>query len=121
MKKIIFTFLFLSVLLSCNAQKTETLQKIDVKTFKKAVSKEKVQLVDVRTPREYRQDHVENAININYFSDNFKTKFQKLDKNKPVYIYCRSGVRSGKASKILVKLGFKKIFDLKGGFLAYKR
>ena len=121
MKKIIFTFLFLSIFLSCNAQKNETVKKIDVAAFKAAISKDKVQLVDVRTPREYRQDHVENAININYFSDDFRSKFQKLDKNKPVYIYCRSGVRSNKASKILVKLGFKKIYDLKGGFLAYKR
>jgi rhodanese-related sulfurtransferase len=131
----VFLFIF-SIFLACNSQikeKTEkevivnktieakkTINVLDVTTYKKAISND-VQLVDVRTPKEYNQGFIKSAKNIDYFSDNFKTQFQELDKEKPLYIYCRSGGRSGKASKILKELGFKEIYDLKGGYLAWSK
>ena len=72
-------------------------------------------LVDVRTPQEYAQGHIENAINIDFYAPDFLKKMNALDKNKDIYIYCRSGHRSGLAAKKLEQSGFKKIYDLQGG------
>jgi len=76
-----------------------------------------MQLVDVRTPNEYKSGHITNAININYYDQDFSAQISKLNKSKPIYVYCRSGVRSKYSSQILKKLGFKKIYNLKGGIL----
>lgn len=79
-----------------------------------------IQLVDVRTPKEYAEGHIKGADNINIYDDNFMEQMSKLDKSKPVYVYCRSGHRSGNSAKMLKKAGFSKVYDLKGGILAWK-
>ncbi len=74
------------------------------------------QIVDVRTPEEYAESHIEGAVNFNIYDDDFSSKIATLDRQKPVYVYCKSGKRSGKAAKILIDEGFDEVFDLKGGF-----
>jgi len=83
--------------------------------FKKQVEGRKVQLVDIRTPQEYNQGHMEGALNYNFYKPSFMQQMNSLDKSKPVYIYCRSGNRTGSASKKLKRAGFTKVYDLKGG------
>lgn len=80
----------------------------------------KTQLVDVRTPNEYRNGHIKKAVLINFFEEDFSSKLQKLDINRPLFLYCRSGVRSYKAAKIAKKLGFTTIIDLKGGYNSWR-
>ena len=65
-----------------------------------------VQLVDVRTPEEFAEGHIEDARNIDFFASDFLVQFDRYDKKKPLYIYCRSGNRSAKAAKLLQKEGF---------------
>ncbi len=84
--------------------------------FKTIIAKENVQLVDVRTPGEYSEGNINDAKNIDFFESDFKTKMNTLNKNVPLAIYCRSGGRSGKAAKMLKKMGFKEVYDLKGGY-----
>ncbi len=74
-----------------------------------------IQLVDVRTPKEHADGHVKGSQNINFFDADFIEQMSKFDKDKELYIYCRSGNRSGKAAKQLEAAGFNKIFDLQGG------
>ena len=74
-------------------------------------------LVDVRTNDEYNSGYIENSINIDYFSDDFSENVEKLDKNIPIVLYCRSGKRSSKSANKLSKLGFKEIYNLQGGIL----
>jgi len=74
-----------------------------------------IQLIDVRTPKEYTEGHIKDANNINFYDDDFMTQMSKLDKDKILYIYCRSGNRSGKAAKQLEAAGFTKVYDLQGG------
>ena len=119
MKKLLILFFSLSLLSSCTSQEKMAVKKVDVSTFTKGIALENSQLVDVRTPKEFEQGHIEGAKLIDFYSENFKEKIQQLDKATPVYLYCRSGGRSGKASKLLVELGFKEIYDLKGGYIAY--
>lgn len=75
----------------------------------------KAYLVDVRTPEEFNSGHLQYATNINFNSPEFKTEIGKLDKGKPVYLYCRSGNRSGKAADTLKTLGFHAFYNI-GGF-----
>ncbi|RMA56788.1 rhodanese-like domain-containing protein [Ulvibacter antarcticus] len=73
------------------------------------------QLLDVRTDQEYGVSHLKNAQNICVTTSDFQEKVKTLDKNKPVYVYCKKGGRSAKAAKILADLGFKEIYDMQGG------
>ena len=77
-----------------------------------------VQLVDVRTPEEFAENHLPGAVNIDWKADGFSEKAQMLDKDRPVLVYCRSGRRSAEAAKVLDGIGFK-TFNMKGGILAW--
>ncbi len=117
MKKIAFLLSFIVLLISCNTNNNESkINKISVNELKLAIHNSDIQLIDVRTKKEYDNGHIANAKLIDYFSDDFKNQLLKLNKGIPVYVYCKSGNRSGKASKILYELGFNQIFDLEGGY-----
>jgi len=81
---------------------------------------EGVQLVDVRTPEEYEEGYIEGFQNIDFFSDTFTQEIEKLDKSKPVIVYCRSGRRSADCAKQLKEKGFVKIYDLDGGITKWE-
>lgn len=83
-------------------------------------TKKNIQLVDVRTPEEFAEGHLTGAQNINVLEPDFITEVEKLDLNKPIYVYCRSGKRSAKAALILKDVGFKEIADMEGGFLQWE-
>jgi len=108
-----------SVLFGITKEKNKAITLCNAAAFKAAIANKKVQLIDVRTPDEYKSGHIKGAQNMDYFSRKFKLELDTLAKEKAVYVYCRSGSRSGKAAKNLAALGFKEIYDLKGGFLNY--
>lgn len=118
--------IFISILnLNCNTEskKTES-QTGKVFVVSPAEFKEKSQnqtIVDIRTPQEYRQGHLKNAVNINLYDRAFSEEVNKLDKSKPIFIYCRSGNRTSSASKKMVNLGFEQVYDLKGGISNWVR
>ena len=132
MKNILFLFFIaITTLSSCGQEikkgaKQEVKQAVkedvksvilDVANYKEVVVGKDIQLVDVRTSKEYQAGHIDDAINIDYMNqETFNEAFEKLDKNKPLYIYCRSGNRSQKSVPLLKTLGFKEIYDLKGGY-----
>jgi phage shock protein E len=115
--KQLFLFLLLITGISCQAQNSKILSQEE---YKKAITGKDLQLIDVRTPEEFKNGHIKNAKNINFNGNDFKSQMEKLDKSKPLYIYCQSGGRSGRAAKILSEMGFKQIYDLKGGFGSWK-
>jgi rhodanese-related sulfurtransferase len=79
-----------------------------------------VQLVDVRTPAEYQTGHIANATNINFNDPSFKANMEKMDKSKPIAVYCAAGGRSGKSAALLTQMGFKTVYDLQGGMGAWR-
>lgn len=110
----------LSTLFGIKKEKSDKIAILDKESYADAVTGKKVQLVDVRTSKEYNGGHIKNALNIDFFNaTNFKKSFEKLDKDKPVYLYCRSGARSLKAARRLVDMGFSQIYDLKGGYMRW--
>lgn len=110
------------IAISCKAQSEKSIILADVTTFKKEITnKNNIQLIDVRTPNEYNQGHIKGAVLIDFFSEDFKINLSDLDKKRTVYVYCKSGGRSGKTAKILADMGFTKIVDLEGGYLAWSK
>jgi rhodanese-related sulfurtransferase len=120
MNRNFFLLIFLMVLsLTASAQ---TIKKLNAQDFdKKLIEKKGATLIDVRTPEEFAQEHLTNAISIDYYSSDFKAKAAKLDKTKPVFVYCKAGSRSNAAANILTELGFKEIYDLSGGITAWQQ
>lgn len=76
-------------------------------------------IIDVRTPEEFAEGHVENAINIDLRSENFQDEIEGLDKDKTYLIYCRSGRRSAEALNIMKELNFTRIYYMNGGILEW--
>ncbi|MCW5518836.1 rhodanese-like domain-containing protein [Aureitalea sp. L0-47] len=112
--------MFLNSLFRSESQQSEAIKILNVSDYRSAISSEDVQLVDVRTPNEYRSGNITNAINIDFFQPTvFAEKFSRLDKNKPVYIYCRTGARSQKAAAKLLEMGFSEVIDLRGGYMQW--
>jgi rhodanese-related sulfurtransferase len=69
-------------------------------------------ILDVRTPEEFKETRVKGAVNIDFKNPNFKSEIEKLDKNKPYKLYCRSGNRSGKAMELMKGMGFTNLENL---------
>jgi rhodanese-related sulfurtransferase len=122
--KYLALFFFSTVVLSflgCNQKVSQDgLTHLNPKEFQSLIELEEVQLIDVRKPEEFIEGHIPNAININYYSDDFVSSIDKLDKKKPVYIYCRSGQRSANSASQFKEAGFTQIYNLEGGILKWQ-
>ena len=112
---------------SCNGQtSTSTEKEQKIKTIEGITFEEKIrsiknlQLIDVRSPEEYAVEHLENAKNINWNGDDFVSNAEKLDKSKPIFVYCKVGGRSIQAANKLSELGFTEIYNLDGGIMKWK-
>ena len=81
---------------------------------------EEVQLVDVRTSDEFAVESIPGSQNIDFESPTFEEDIDKLDKTKPVLLYCNAGKQSAKCAKKLLDAGFIKIYDLEGGITKWK-
>lgn len=117
---VILAFLMFS-LTSCLKTRTEGVNVLNTDKFEKELQTTDVQIVDVRTPQEFADGHLPNAININIMGSNFEAETAKLDKDKPVLVYCKSGGRSAKAASNLKAQGFKNISDLDGGITSWRQ
>lgn len=115
MKKIILFVIPLALLLTACGTTGGKVTNLNVTDFAQKISDKSVVVLDVRTPGEFQSEHLENAINVDYEGSNFEGEVQKLDKSKTYAVYCRSGRRSGLATEIMAKDGFKSIFNLDGG------
>jgi len=129
MKKYHFILLFVFGLIGCNNgnatqgnQSEQNINKnIDVKKFAQSIAENKdITLLDVRTEDEFSSGHLAHALNININDAGFTGEVEKLDKNKPVYVYCLSGGRSSNAATYLAQQGFKEVYNLQGGIIAWK-
>lgn len=107
---------------SCTTRNSAKVQSIDTETVKTDVIGKDVQWVDVRTAKEYEAGRIDDAINIDV-SDaaTFIEKTVYLDKEKPIYLYCRTGGRSKRAAQQLKDLGFRAIFEYSGGYSEWSK
>jgi rhodanese-related sulfurtransferase len=122
LKKLLVFTLLMSLSACVNTKEDPTVQVISPEQMvDELYEKEDVQLVDVRTSEEFLEGHLKNAQNICIASSDFEDKVKLLDKNKPVYLYCKTGGRSANAAKILEEMGFTKVYDMQGGITNWKK
>jgi rhodanese-related sulfurtransferase len=79
-----------------------------------------VVFLDVRTPKEFAEGYIAHAQNVSFFGEGFLEDMEKRDKKKTYVVYCRSGGRSMQAVGLMKSLGFTAVYNLAGGFLAWK-
>jgi rhodanese-related sulfurtransferase len=118
---LIFIIIFTTVFGCKESVAQEQVKLISPKEMQKLIEIDSVQLIDVRTPSEFNEGHLDNAKNIDFLSPSFSKDISALDKTKPVYIYCHSGNRSGKSVKVFLNAGFTKIYDLDGGISSWRQ
>ena len=78
-------------------------------------------ILDVRTLQEYRSGHLNGSINLDFRSTSFADELDVLDRGNAYLVYCRTGVRSGRAAALMKSLGFREIYDLAGGIAGWQR
>jgi thioredoxin 1 len=77
-------------------------------------------IIDVRTASEFAKAHLQNAINVDINGGQFREEISRLDKSKPVFVYCLSGGRSASAVGQMRSLGFKEVYELEGGLMKWR-
>lgn len=93
---------------------------MDVSEFSKKIAESGVVVLDVRTLEEFSEGFIEGARNIDFYQEGFAHEVISLDKEFAYAVYCRSGIRSGKAIKIMQDAGFHNLFNLDGGVIEWK-
>lgn len=77
-------------------------------------------ILDVRTPQEFAEERIENAVNLDYYSETFQVELNQRDKNQTYLVYCRSGGRSGDALDIMAELNFREAYNMLDGINGWK-
>lgn len=128
---ILIGLLFLGFLTNCSTPRTNSTNavvkdtlSISVKQASKLIAENKDNsnfvILDVRKPEDFQKEHIANAMNIDFKSDSFSFKLDKLDKNKIYLINCYGGFRSKNTMKMMEGKGFVKLYNMKGGFMKWK-
>ncbi len=109
--------LMASALLLAGCSTSSSAIDLSVTEFSAKVAEAGVITLDVRTPGEFAEGHLEGARLIDFQSDNFENEIATLDKNATYAVYCRSGNRSGQAVKVMQDAGFMNVFNMNGGVI----
>lgn len=121
MSKNLIVAFFLTILTGCVKAQNNSESNLSATEFSKKLDlTPNAQLVDVRTPGEFRNGHLKNAMNIDWNADDFSEKAKALDKDRPVFVYCMSGPRSTSAAAKLQEMGFKNVYEMKGGMMKWR-
>lgn len=119
MKSILIALLAASSMVAC-AQKDPAVDLSPQEAAEKMQEAEVV-VLDVRTPAEYNTGHIEGAVHIDHYADDFRQQIDALDREVTYVVYCRSGGRSGQSVEMMQKMDFKKVYNLYGGVMAWKK
>lgn len=113
MKRFLVLFMSVGLLFSCKQTKEMPITELTPNELENAI------VIDVRTPEEYEEGHLEGALNLNWYDESFVQQLEGIDKDQKVYVYCKVGGRSASAAQLLDSLGYKKVIDLTGGYDAW--
>ncbi|MFY0605376.1 MAG: rhodanese-like domain-containing protein [Cyclobacteriaceae bacterium] len=119
-KDLLFTLVLLMILIACSSPQERSYQRVGNEEFSTFIDNPEVLLIDIRTDAETSKGIIEGALLIDFFSPDFTSQIEQLDRNAPIAIYCASGGRSAKAASQLQSLNFKEIVELKVGFNGWK-
>lgn len=122
MKNYIFSWLITLTLLgsACSESQSQS-NSLKADDFSEKIKQSQSGLVlDVRTPEEFAKGHLETAKNIDWKNSSFIDKVEQIDKSKPVFVYCLSGIRSAAAAKKMREIGFTQVYELDGGMVKWR-
>jgi len=104
---------------ACSIASNHLLKTISPKMASDLIAKHKNNadfiILDVRTPHEFKSGHIEKAILLDFYSNTYTDKLNRLDKSKTYLIYCRSGNRSGKTLDLIKNMGFSQVYNMDQG------
>ena len=118
MKKLVYLLCITFTLISCYAQEKKV-ELVAPKAFAQKMADDKGQIIDVRTPKEFKSGHIDGAVNLHVYDNDFTKRLDSLDKNETVYVYCKAGGRSAEAVESMKTKGFLHIVELDGGMDAW--
>ncbi|HWZ23267.1 MAG TPA: rhodanese-like domain-containing protein [Cytophagaceae bacterium] len=118
----LFVLAITIVFSSCSNDKIQTSKNdlTPIEFSKKTKENASSPIVDVRTPDEFSEGHLENAKNINWKGKDFEKQIDQFDKSTPTFVYCKSGGRSTLAAEKMRSMGFKDVYELKGGISEWR-
>lgn len=118
-KQIVFVLLTITLLFACKS-KGPTGSLLSATDFSEKIkATPNAAIIDVRTPEEFLNGHIQNAQNIDWNGDAFDQQTEAIDKSTPLMVYCMSGGRSASAADALRKKGFKEVYELDGGIMKW--
>jgi rhodanese-related sulfurtransferase len=94
--------------------------RVGVDEFARALGEPGVLVLDVRTPAEFAQGHLSGAVNVDVTGEDFAATLQRLDRQRPTLVYCRSGRRSARACARLEEAGFEQLLELAPGIVGWE-
>ena len=119
MKKSIAILIFLIIISKMHGQPVPVIQ-AGSEQFKELTAQNKGILLDVRTKSEFKNGHLADAGNLNYYALDFRKKLILLPRNQPIYLYCNTGYRSEKAAEILIENGYTDVYNLQHGIMEWE-
>ncbi len=122
--QLILASLFAASLPQANDDVQDSVTALDVNTAKEIVARnENAVIMDVRTPIEYEMSHITGSVNVNVQDDSFENMVIAFDPNKTYIVHCTKNPADGRSSRALdtlKDLGFKNLYSLEGGYVAWK-
>lgn len=105
---------------SCNIKRWDLLKRqlknLAPAEFLQAIqTKEHALLIDVRTPEEFENGTLPNAINMDFLGTDYWDTFDRIDKSRPIFVFCRSSRRSVRTAMFMKNGGFQEVYNLDGG------
>ena len=120
MKNILYSLFAATMIVGCNnSNATKGFNSVDATRFAEVIENEQVQIIDTRTPAEFSEGHIPGAVNIDIDGEEFEAMVAKLDKSRPVAVYCRGGRRSKEAAEHMVSCGLE-VTELSNGILSWE-
>ncbi|HSZ24676.1 MAG TPA: rhodanese-like domain-containing protein [Cytophagaceae bacterium] len=118
---VVFAMLFLSGCFNVKNSRNFIYEKLSSAQYKTMLKDSaNYYLIDVRTPKEYRKIHIPGAVNASYLSFRYGKKVDSLNREKLAFVYCQTCHRSPLAARRMKRKGFRKVYDLSGGFQRYE-
>jgi rhodanese-related sulfurtransferase len=121
MKKCLFILVVAITLAGCTSKEDKATSTLSPQAFQSQLqTTPEAVLLDVRTLEEVQTERIKGEINFDFKAPEFDLLIKGLDKTKPYFVYCASGVRSGKAAEKMKEQGFEKVYTLEGGLKAWR-
>lgn len=112
----------LILIVSCSSLKAQSNRLLAANDFyAEYTSAKTAMLIDIRTPAEYSKGFILNAVNMDYYDDDFRQKIQSIDTAQVLFVYCQSGGRSAEAVEWMRSSGYTHVYELKGGYKGWKQ